>query len=41
MKYPDKIAVELKFDEELAHQIYAGSDMLLMPSVLSPAASAR
>ncbi len=36
MKYPDKIAVELKFDEQLAHQIYAGSDMLLMPSVFEP-----
>ena len=35
-KNPAKIAVSLKFSEELAHQIYAGSDLFLMPSVFEP-----
>lgn len=34
--YPMKIAVELKYDERLARQIYAGSDILLMPSAYEP-----
>lgn len=29
-------AVEVKFDERLAHQIYAGSDYFLVPSVYEP-----
>ncbi|MCA9407211.1 MAG: glycogen synthase, partial [Candidatus Omnitrophica bacterium] len=35
-KYPDKVAVRLAFDEHLAHEIYAGADMLLMPSNYEP-----
>jgi starch synthase len=35
-KFPDKIAVELSFNEELAHLIEAGSDMFLMPSRYEP-----
>jgi starch synthase len=35
-KYPDKIGLETTFNEELAHQIYAGSDMFLMPSFFEP-----
>ncbi len=35
-KYPDKIKVRIGFDNELAHQIYAGSDMFLMPSRFEP-----
>lgn len=35
-KYPSKIAVQLTFDEVLAHKIYAGSDILLMPSLFEP-----
>jgi starch synthase len=35
-KYPGKIAIALKFDEELAHLIEAGSDMFLMPSRYEP-----
>ncbi len=35
-KYPKKISLNLKFDEELAHLIYAGSDMFLMPSKFEP-----
>lgn len=34
--YPDKIKVELRYDAGLARQIYAGSDMLLMPSRYEP-----
>jgi starch synthase len=35
-KYPEKIAVRLSFDNELAHLIEAGSDMFLMPSRYEP-----
>jgi starch synthase len=33
---PKNIAVFLKFDEELAHQIEAGADIILMPSRFEP-----
>ena len=35
-KYPDKVAAHITFNEELAHQIYAGSDIFLMPSLFEP-----
>jgi len=35
-KYPRKISVNLKFDNQLAHQIEAGCDMFLMPSQFEP-----
>ena len=35
-KYPADIAYEGKLDEELAHQIYAGADIFLMPSRFEP-----
>jgi starch synthase len=35
-KYPGKFGLETTFNEELAHQIYAGSDMFLMPSFFEP-----
>jgi starch synthase len=35
-KYPKKIAVNLLFDNSLAHLIEAGSDMFLMPSRYEP-----
>jgi len=35
-KYPKKIKVVLGFDEALAHQIYAGADIFLMPSRFEP-----
>ncbi len=35
-KYPDQVSVRIEFNEELAHRIYAGSDIFLMPSVFEP-----
>jgi starch synthase len=35
-KYPDKIGVQIGFDEALAHQIEAGCDFFLMPSLFEP-----
>ena len=33
---PDRVRVETRYDAKLARQIYAGSDMLLMPSRYEP-----
>lgn len=35
-KYPEVISLHLKFDDVLAHRIYAGSDIFLMPSRYEP-----
>jgi len=35
-KFPKKISLHLKFDDALAHKIYAGSDIFLMPSKYEP-----
>ncbi len=35
-KFPEKIRVFLEFNEALAHKIYAGSDVILMPSRFEP-----
>jgi len=35
-RYPDKFSLNLKFDSTLAHEIYASSDMFLMPSKFEP-----
>jgi len=35
-KYPEVISLHLKFDDPLAHKIYAGSDVFLMPSKYEP-----
>ncbi len=35
-KYPDKFLVRIAYDNALAHQIEAGSDMFLMPSKYEP-----
>ncbi len=36
MRYPKDVALCLTFDEQMAHQIYAGSDLFLMPSTFEP-----
>jgi len=35
-KYPEKLAVKFEFSDKLAHAIYGGADMLLMPSRFEP-----
>ena len=35
-KYPEKFALKIEFDDELAHLIEAGADMFLMPSLYEP-----
>lgn len=35
-KHPDKVRAFLQFSDELSHKIYAGADMLLMPSEFEP-----
>ncbi len=35
-KYPDKLRAEIQFNAPLAHQIYAGADLFLMPSLFEP-----
>lgn len=35
-KYPKVISLHLKFDDPLAHKIYAGSDIFLVPSQYEP-----
>ena len=39
--FPDKIKAELRFDAALARQIYAGADMILMPSRYEPCGLAQ
>jgi starch synthase len=34
--YPDRVRAEVRFDARLANRIYAGSDMLMMPSRYEP-----
>ncbi|TVY11676.1 glycogen synthase GlgA [Paenibacillus cremeus] len=34
--FPDKLSAQIRFDEPLARQIYAGSDLFLMPSLFEP-----
>jgi len=34
--YPDRVKVFIGFNEELAHKIYAGADLFLMPSKFEP-----
>jgi starch synthase len=36
VKYPEKLRVQVKFDDVMAHKIEAGSDIFLMPSKYEP-----
>ncbi|MEE1055455.1 MAG: glycosyltransferase, partial [Acutalibacteraceae bacterium] len=40
-KYPDKIGLKLGFNTQLAHRIYAGADIFLMPSQSEPCGLAQ
>lgn len=35
-RYPNKVSANIRFSNELAHKIYASSDMFLMPSLFEP-----
>ena len=40
-RYPDRVSAHLTFNAELARAIYAGSDMLLMPSRFEPCGTSQ
>ena len=40
-QYPNKFVAVLKFDNALAHKIYAASDLFLMPSLFEPCGLAQ
>ena len=40
-RFPDKIGVKIGYDNEAARKIYAGADMLLMPSKFEPCGIAQ
>lgn len=35
-RYPDRIGIRIGYDEELAHRIYAGADVIAVPSRFEP-----
>ena len=40
-KYPEKLAIRLEFSNKLAHELYAGADIFLMPSRFEPCGIAQ
>ena len=36
VRHPDRVAVQIRYDEALAHKVEAGSDIFLMPSRYEP-----
>lgn len=40
-KYPEKLVIRLEYSDKLAHEIYAGADILLMPSRFEPCGIAQ
>ncbi|MHB8074451.1 glycogen synthase GlgA [Desulfosporosinus fructosivorans] len=40
-KFPEKLAIKLEFSDKIAHEVYAGSDILLMPSRFEPCGIAQ
>jgi starch synthase len=40
-KHPRQVSVQIKFDEALAHQIYAAADIIIMPSRFEPCGLAQ
>lgn len=40
-KYPNQVGLKLGFDQRLAHRIYAGADLFLMPSKSEPCGLAQ
>ena len=40
-KYPEKVGLKIGFDATLAHRIYAGADLFLMPSKSEPCGLAQ
>ena len=40
-RFPDRVGLELGYDPVMAHEIIAGSDMLLMPSMYEPCGLAQ
>ncbi|TGE36105.1 glycogen synthase GlgA [Desulfosporosinus fructosivorans] len=41
LKFPEKLAIKLEFSDKIAHEVYAGSDILLMPSRFEPCGIAQ
>lgn len=35
-RYPESVRVRIEYNEELAHMVYAGADIFLMPSLFEP-----
>lgn len=41
LEHPGRFSAQIRFDEELSHRMYAGADMLLMPSLFEPCGLAQ